>query len=104
MNKFWQWMKENGYVRIGDRHAGIYFDQNTFGNEGMIWYDSCACADIGVSLPKQMLIGYMLEYIQGRKLNTIEQQIFLKRMVLFIACKDIYEVIAEFINWLDGEE
>ncbi len=64
MGKFWKWMGEKEYIEIGCKEAGLYFDSLAFTDECIIWFDGCASAGLKRTLPKQMLTGYMIEYVQ----------------------------------------
>ena len=73
MNEFWDWMIDKGFAQVGQGKA-IYTK-----------YDK------GIIPPKQMLIGYMIEYLHEMKQET--------NMVLFSDSAEMaYDGLEEVIN------
>jgi hypothetical protein len=55
MEKFWEWMREKGYGYMGSKGDVFIYGKNEFYKD-----DSDLCF---ANPPKQMLIGYMIEYL-----------------------------------------
>jgi len=60
MKKFWKWMKKKGFLNINNSAYLKFF--KTENGEYEIASDCMLCYH-GTIIPKQMLIGYMEEYI-----------------------------------------
>jgi hypothetical protein len=69
MNKFWKWMEEKGY---GDSHRLLY-DCNK------------------VNQPKQMLVGYMIEYLFDNE-----------KYIYNTCCKTIEEMYDFYLNEINN--
>lgn len=89
MNKFWKWMKKEYNYK-----------------ESNIFIYICDCDDF-IEIPKQMLIGYMLEYIRVHR--KWEQEylreapaIYNKLANLWIK-KNIYQQLEDIIKLIDKE-
>ncbi len=63
MEKFWEWMQEKGLIKYDD---GSEFDVK-IQNRNIWWYDSSYGIWHPFPVPKQMLIGYMIEYLIENK-------------------------------------
>ena len=76
MNKFWDWIEENGYGFLADEHG----ENCLTDGEGVIEYPT-----------KQMLIGYMMQYIYLK--NTV-----IRDINDFDNIKDVYNHLEETIE------
>lgn len=66
MKKFWAWMNKNDYTWISDGkedRIDIYLRPIWFEEPAEIEVD-CTARSLDKPFPKQMLVGYMIEYIQ----------------------------------------
>ena len=87
MDKFWKWMKDKKYgeLKLKNRVNKYY------------WYYELG-RFIGLkSFPKQMLIGYMLEYIKCSPINTNCR----KRLDHIYSHTNIYQELEDIINLLE---
>jgi hypothetical protein len=114
MDKFWEWMEANGY-------GGIYRYK-----EKQIKYLNYSNRDTTRWLPdftKQMLIGYMLEYLRNHEVweqhNRFDIEYFksneaktnlnkIEKITTLFKCSlslcDLYESVFHIINIVDDEE
>jgi hypothetical protein len=93
LDKFWQWMEEKGYGKLsyegGEYPLELIFDSTTF-----------------IYASKQMLVGYMIEYIRDHKYwdESPNQPYPPYEMDFRLAVwgKDHYQCFSEIINFIDG--
>ena len=72
MNKFWKWMKEKNYGYPDSDLWDDYGAIRLYNNDGIPMIASdCPSEGIGTAfkMPKQMLIGYMIEYVNEYNLK-----------------------------------
>ena len=83
MKNFWCWMEKEGYGHIGEDYTCLYNKDDT---------------EQEVSFPmKQMLIGYMIEYIND--MEHLYQLCSCKKSV-----EELYDCLEKMIKKLEGGE
>jgi hypothetical protein len=88
---FWRWMEEKNYINEGEFYNG------EFGSD-----------IIAENAPKQMLIGYMIEYISNHEYwKKSEEQPFPQYEMEFrmsVWAKDQYKELEKIIGFIDNQK
>jgi hypothetical protein len=107
MNKFWEWMKEHNYGHLIDGKGKLInlSDYDDYYRSDLYCYPE--------KNHKQILIGYMLEYINqhewfNKELNRwgeYSEKYFKieEKLNKLIWCKNIFNVLEDVIKTIDGE-